>query len=1083
MTRALLVDDQADARARLRDLLLAHGWAVEEAGHGAEALLKARQAPPDLVLAELLLPGLDGFTLLRHWRDDPRLRRIPFAFHTAAASDPRDAALALELGADAVLPKATPAETLLARLRALLETARRDAPAHPPPARGEASASPPPPEALLARLAEKTAALEQAHRELAEREARLRAIFEAEPECVKLLAADGTLLDMNPAGLRMIEADSLDQVRGHRVASLVAEPYRAAFRELLRRVFQGGSGTLEFEVVGLQGTRRWLETHATPLRDADGRITALLALTRDITARKRTEAALQESEDRYRTLVENAADAIGIFQDNRLVYLNAAGAQQLGAASPAELLGRTSEELIHPEDHAAAMDRIRRRLAGESGIYPAEVRYRRLDGTTVTVEVNAAPITFRGKPAVQFMARDITARKQAEAQIARFNRTYAVLSDINQLIVREHDPQALLSGACRIAIEKGRLLLAWIGLVDAASGRLTVAAHAGATPDTLAVLEDCLRNPEQGCAFTAQALREGGHAVCQDIAHDERAASWRAAALARGYRAMVSLALTVGGRSIGTFNLYAGESGFFDAEELRLLDELAADLAYALENRERDRRRQEAEARARRLAAFPELNPNPVLEFSAAGQLNYQNPAAEMLAHQLGAGSPEQLLPPDTVAIVRECLATGQPRLRLETRHNRHTLSWSFYPITELGVVHVYAGDITERVLLEEQLRHAQKMEAIGRLAGGVAHDFNNILTAVLLQTEMLQAAPDLSATVRKGLEQIRASAERAANLTRQLLLFSRRQVLQPRDLDLNRVVGSLGEMIGRLIGEDVHLTLRLHPEPLPTRADAGMLDQVLMNLVVNARDAMPTGGRLVIETFAREVTPAEAATLPDAAPGPYVALRVSDTGCGISPEILPHIFEPFFTTKEPGKGTGLGLATVYSIVRQHDGFLQVTSEPGRGTTFEICLPARSPAGNRPASGPASAPPRGRAETILLVEDEPAVRALTRQTLERHGYRVLEASHGREALRLWEEHRAAVDLLLTDLVMPEGLGGLELARRLRASKPGLKVVYTSGYSAESGGLESEPRPDEGAFIQKPCPPERLLEIVRLSLDG
>jgi len=209
----------------------------------------------------------------------------------------------------------------------------------------------------------------------------------------------------------------------------------------------------------------------------------------------------------------------------------------------------------------------------------------------------------------------------------------------------------------------------------------------------------------------------------------------------------------------------------------------------------------------------------------------------------------------------------------------------------------------------------------------------------------------------------------------------------------------------------------------------------------------------------------------------------VSDTGCGISPEILPHIFEPFFTTKEPGKGTGLGLATVYSIVRQHDGFLQVTSDPGRGATFEIFLPARAPARNRPASGPASAPPRGRAETILLVEDEPAVRALTRQTLERHGYRVLEASHGREALRLWEEHRAAVDLLLTDLVMPEGLGGLELARRLRASKPGLKVVYTSGYSAESGGLESEPRPDEGAFIQKPCPPERLLEIVRLSLDG
>jgi PAS domain S-box-containing protein len=792
---------------------------------------------------------------------------------------------------------------------------------------------------------------------------------------------------------------------------------------------------------------------------------------------------LQESEDRYRTLVENAADAIGIFQDNRLVYLNATGVRLMGAASPADLLGRTSEQLIHPDDRAAAMDRIRRRLAGESGIYPAEVRYRRLDGTAVTVEVNAAPIRFRGKPAIQFMARDITERKRAEAQIARLNRTYAVLSDINQLIVREHDPQALLTGACRIAVEKGRLLLAWIGLVDAASGRLTLTAHAGAAPDTVALLVHYLQNPEEGCAFTAQALREGGHAVCQDIARDERAASWREAALARGYRAMVSLALTMGGRRIGTFNLYAGERDFFDAEELRLLDELAADLAYALENLERDRRRQEAEARARRLAAFPELNPNPVLEFSGDGRLDYQNPAAEKLARELGAGSLEQLLPPDTAAIVRDCLATGQPRLRIETRHDHHTLSWSFYPMAELGVVHVYAGDITERVLLEEQLRHAQKMEAIGRLAGGVAHDFNNILTAVLLQTEMLQVAPGLPETVRKGLGQIRASAERAANLTRQLLLFSRRQVLQPRDLDLNRVVGSLAEMIGRLIGEDVHLMLRLHPEPLPTRADAGMLDQVLMNLVVNARDAMPSGGSLLIETYARELTAAEAATLPDAAPGPYVGLRVRDTGCGISPEILPHIFEPFFTTKEPGKGTGLGLATVYSIVRQHDGFLQVASEPGRGATFEVCLPARARAGNHAAPGPASAPPRGRAETILLVEDEPAVRALMRQTLERHDYRVLEATHGREALRLWEEHRAAVDLLLTDVVMPEGLGGRELAQRLRASKPGLKVVFISGYSAESGGLGPGLRPGEGAFIQKPCPPERLLEIVRHSLDG
>ena len=390
--------------------------------------------------------------------------------------------------------------------------------------------------------------------------------------------------------------------------------------------------------------------------------------------------------------------------------------------------------------------------------------------------------------------------------------------------------------------------------------------------------------------------------------------------------------------------------------------------------------------------------------------------------------------------------------------------------------------DVTREAQLEEQLRQSQKLEAIGRLAGGVAHDFNNILAVILMQTELLLTQGDVAESVRDGIQQIRAAAQRAANLTRQLLAFSRRQVMQARDLDLNEVVTNLATMLQRIIGEDLRLELRLYPTPLMTHADAGMLDQVLMNLAVNARDAMPEGGRLISETTAREFSAAEAAALLDVKPGHYVGLRVSDTGCGIPPEILPRIFEPFFTTKEPGKGTGLGLATVFGIVKQHGGCIQVASEPGRGTTFEVYLPALAETTTAASEAESRPGPRGGTETILLVEDDADVRLVTRITLERHGYRVLEAPDGLAALELWRQHRDAVALLLTDLVMPGELDGRELAQRLRADRPQLKVIYTSGYSPELAGRELHSRSGE-AFLQKPCPAERLLETVRECLDA
>jgi CheY-like chemotaxis protein/two-component sensor histidine kinase len=314
------------------------------------------------------------------------------------------------------------------------------------------------------------------------------------------------------------------------------------------------------------------------------------------------------------------------------------------------------------------------------------------------------------------------------------------------------------------------------------------------------------------------------------------------------------------------------------------------------------------------------------------------------------------------------------------------------------------------------------------------------------------------------------------------LLLFSRRQVMQSHVLDLNEIVTNLTKLLQRIIGEDVRLQLDTHPEPLLVRADAGMIEQVLMNLAVNARDAMPGGGQLRIET-AERIIPEGALEHPEAVPGRHVCLSVSDTGGGIPAEILPQIFEPFFTTKEPGKGTGLGLATVFGIVKQHQGWIEVDNQPGRGVTFRINLPA-SPmltAETRP-SGPKANPVGGK-ETILVVEDELAVRRCLQDILQRYGYVVLTAANGLEALSLWQSQGPGrVALLVIDIVMPGGMSGNEVARQLQRAQPNLKIIYISGYSAEIAGRELQLRPGEN-FIQKPFVTHQLLEIVRRSLDG
>jgi signal transduction histidine kinase/DNA-binding response OmpR family regulator len=392
-----------------------------------------------------------------------------------------------------------------------------------------------------------------------------------------------------------------------------------------------------------------------------------------------------------------------------------------------------------------------------------------------------------------------------------------------------------------------------------------------------------------------------------------------------------------------------------------------------------------------------------------------------------------------------------------------------------------YFRDITERRNLEMQVRQAQKMEAIGQLAGGVAHDFNNILAVILMQAGLMTVEKDISPKLLAFASEIENAAQRAGNLTRQLLLFSRQQAMQPSDLDLQDSVTHMTKMLQRILGEDIRIQFKLSPVPLVVHADPGMIDQILLNLTVNARDAMPNGGELIIETSAVEFDEVTAAQTPQGRPGSFACLSVTDTGCGIPSDILPRIFEPFFTTKEVGKGTGIGLATIFGIVQQHQGWINVYSEVNQGTTFRVYLPRLMGLSGEKNVLPSLASVRGGSETILLVEDDPSVRSSLKNALSSLGYRVLEASDGAEALELWKQHSAEIDLLLTDLVLPGGMTGRELSERLLLDDPGLKVIYSSGYSAE---IVSKHIPlEEGVnFLAKPYEARKLAQTIRNRLD-
>ncbi len=587
----------------------------------------------------------------------------------------------------------------------------------------------------------------------------------------------------------------------------------------------------------------------------------------------------------------------------------------------------------------------------------------------------------------------------------------------------------------------------------------------------------------------------------------------------QGLHYHASIPLWVGDNVVGVLNLAGPNEGMFSEADLEILYGIGNQIAVALERahligqleskvEERTRGLQAEISERKRTEAALRLSEEQFRRVFEAGPVGMAiiepnlriasgNPAlGEMLGYSLeelkGFGISELPCSEDAEEHFNNFrrLFSGEiPSYQAEVRYLTKSGQVAWANLTA-SVIHGEEGnplfaiaiveDVTERKQLEMQLRQAVKLEAIGRLAGGVAHDFNNILTVICGFGQLLleQSAPEDPG--RPHVEQILKSADRAAALTRQLLAFGRRQVLAPEVLDLNATAHEISKMLLRLLGEDIDLVWHLSPNIGRVKVDRGQIEQVIMNLVVNARDAMPRGGKLTLETAEIELDESYARAHVGVTPGPYVMLALSDTGVGMNKETLAHIFEPFFTTKEKGQGTGLGLATVYGIVKQSGGNIWVYSEPGQGTTFKIYLP-RVEESIKPAEPVASLPARsGASETILLVEDDEAVRTLLRETLKKGGYRLLEAARPKEALYLCGKNAGAIRLLLTDVILPE-MNGRELADQIMRLSPGIEVLFMSGYT-DNAIVRHGMLDPEVAFLQKPFTPDGLLRKIREVLD-
>ena len=831
---------------------------------------------------------------------------------------------------------------------------------------------------------------------------------------------------------------------------------RAAASALLENIITHGPDRYENEYRARAADGSYLWIHAlgrVTARDAAGRALRIVGVHADISARRAAEAALRDSEARYRATFEQAA--VGMVQatlDRTITVANDRFARMLGY-QPAEVIGRRASELTHPDDGPRETELMRALIAGEIPSYAIEKRYLHRSGRIVWAEVSVVVMRTPGADAYLLAAiEDISARRSAEDALRESEERHRTLFETTTQgvvycaadgsIVAMNPAAEEITGVTR----------------DAASGRWPAPDWHWLDENGAPVTE--ADSPFRVAQRTGRAVRNAVMGI-----HDPRRNTFR--------WVLLSAQPQVRPGESTPHHVYV---------TLADLTPLRAAQAALEDSREMYR-------------AIVENTHEVVVRFDRELRLLYINPAcaryvpftpAELMGRTLAELGYADAVIEKWSGIISGVFADGVPRVEtftLDLAGEPRYFSWRLFPEFDshgrVRTVVTVATDVTETRSLEAQYQQAQKMEAVGRLAGGVAHDFNNLITAMRGYAGFLLDDLGVGDRRREDVQEIVSAADRAAALTRQLLAFSRKQVLNVDVLELGSVVQHMEKLLQRLIGADVRLVLDLAEDRAPTLADAGQMEQVVMNLALNARDAMPRGGTLTIGVRNRRITVPDARFDPRAAAGDYVELSVQDDGEGMPPQVLAHLFEPFFTTKENGKGTGLGLSTVYGIVRQSGGAIRVESALGTGTRFEVLLP-RAQSRTSTAAVPGKAHEWKGAETVLVVEDEPAVRSLACRMLEGAGYRVLAAASAEEALSRALNDPAPIQLLLTDVIMP-GLSGRELAREFCRMRPRSRVLYMSGYTddviADHGLLEPGL-----SLLQKPFTSATLLEGVRATLE-
>ena len=891
----------------------------------------------------------------------------------------------------------------------------------------------------------------QAEELLRASETKYRKLHESITDGFAYVDMQGVIRDCNESYQRML-GYSFEELARLTYVDLTPEKWHAYEERIVKEQIlpRNYSEVYEKEYRKKDGTIFPVELRTFLIRDNAGQPAGMWAIIRDITERKRMEQSLQQSEERYRTLVEESFDGIFIQKGPKVIFVNRRLSEMLGY-DKSEIEGMDHWLLYHLDYQELTRERAKARMRGEAVPSQYEVKLQRKDGSTFDGEVLAREIMLVDEPGVQVWVRDITERKRIEELLKE--------SEVKYRSIVETTAE-------------------WIWEMDL-NGR-----HTFSNPAVTAILG---YRPEEIIGQTAISLL---HA--EDRSEVETILP-RLMAEKRGWKGWILRWLHKDGSYC-----------FLESNAEPILDSTGQVRGYRGTDRDITERKRAEEALVASEERFRELfdgAPVGYHEIDKEGKIVRVNrteldmlgyTAEEMVGRYVYEFIAGEMSPQS----VKGKLAGERP---VESGFERTYLrkgGTTIPVLIEETLIKDIEGrivgirstiqDITERkrsdeekATLQDQLRQSQKIEAIGRLSGGIAHDFNNILTIISGNAQLSLLDHKQGDPLRENIEEIKRASERAADLTRQLLAFSRKQVMEMRVLDLNHVVQGLDKMLHRLLGEDIELRTVL-PEGIgKVKADPGQIEQVIVNLAVNARDAMIEGGKLTIETAGVELDEKYAHKHIAVQPGRYVMLSVSDTGEGMTSEVKERVFEPFFTTKEQGKGTGLGLSTVYGIVKQSGGNIWIYSEPGQGTTFKIYLPQVDEPLTEEKEEVVKEIPRGN-ETILVVEDEETVRKLAVRSLKSLGYRVLDAPEGGMALLVCEEFKGRIHLILTDVVMP-GMGGRKLAERLKQIHPEMKVLFMSGYTDNAivhhGVLEEGTK-----FIQKPFTLENLARKVREALD-